>query len=207
MQDPFREAEQRYWWYTNETKAGRLDDGAYRAALNEVRVTDAQGRLWMMQEGSGQWHVWQGNMWTPSTPYAPAPPAADPDESGGGGFLGKLLLYSIGIVLFWTVVGLVLRQFGGAEGRDLLLAMSGAAGLTILITGVRLFSRWEGRVVDIRRERVRVDDEDGHHYEQHNFAYILEPSGNTRKMQAQKDWEVGDYLQKRRGESKVRRSR
>jgi len=82
-----------------------------------------------------------------------------------------------------------------------------AAGLfSLILTAASLLGQWEGQIVDIRRERERVNDDEGYsHYRTVTYAYIRQPSGKTRKQRAARDWQVGDYLQKRRGESRIRK--
>ncbi len=70
----FREAEGRFRRLEQARAAGTLGEQEYRAALAEVRVTDAQGRLWMLQERTGRWHVYDGAQWVPASP----PPGLGP---------------------------------------------------------------------------------------------------------------------------------
>lgn len=49
-------------------RSGQITLDEYRAQLAGLRVTDAQGRVWMVQEQSGQWHVWDGVQWSPQAP-------------------------------------------------------------------------------------------------------------------------------------------
>ncbi len=95
----FQEAEQRFQQLELQRRTQRIGDAQYRAALNGLRVTDSQGRLWMLQEGTGQWHVYNGVQWVPaSPPYAvtppppPAPMPAPASTSGGGTSCGRFIL-------------------------------------------------------------------------------------------------------------------
>jgi hypothetical protein len=91
-------------------------------------------------------------------------------------------------------------------GAEVLLGVGAAAALSWILAVSSAASRWEGRIVDLRTERVRVNDnDDDWHYENQTFAYIQTPNGKTRKMRAARDWQVGDYLRKVRGETGVRK--
>ena len=59
MKDPFRQAEAHYQQLTNALTAGQISPEEFTSRLAEIRVTDAQGRIWMLQQGSGRWFVWQ----------------------------------------------------------------------------------------------------------------------------------------------------
>jgi len=56
----FREAEERFRQLELQLRIRRITYEQYRAALAQVRVTDGQGRVWMLQERTGQWHVYDG---------------------------------------------------------------------------------------------------------------------------------------------------
>lgn len=49
-------------------RSGQISLEDYRTQLGGLRVTDEQGRVWMVQEQSGQWHVWDGAQWSPQAP-------------------------------------------------------------------------------------------------------------------------------------------
>ena len=77
----FYAAEQAFQGLEEARRTGRLDIEAYRQELMALRVTDAQGRTWMMQELTGRWYVWDQGQWqmaTPPQPTAPPPPPAPP---------------------------------------------------------------------------------------------------------------------------------
>jgi len=50
----FQEAQARFQWLEGQRAAGRMNDQVYRGELNQLRVVDAWGRQWMMQERTGQ---------------------------------------------------------------------------------------------------------------------------------------------------------
>jgi len=74
------QAERDYAALQARLEAGTLGKEAYREALNALRVTDERGRVWMMQEGSGRWYVWENGAWQAAEPPRPAsaPPPPPP---------------------------------------------------------------------------------------------------------------------------------
>ncbi len=76
----FAEAEASFRTLENQLNARQIDLKWYQTALSQIRVTDAQGYVWMMQERTGAWHYWNGQQWVPGTPTRTAapPPASVP---------------------------------------------------------------------------------------------------------------------------------
>ena len=92
------------------------------------------------------------------------------------------------------------------DGPKILAGVGVAALLSLVLMLGSLASSWSGQIVDIRTERVRANDDDGPGYwENRTVAYIRQPNGRTRKMQTMGDWQVGDCLEKRRGEAYIRK--
>lgn len=69
----FTEAEERFRWLERQRRIRRLSMEEYRQALKEMRITDSAGRLWMLQELTGYWHIWDGNQWHLADPHRQAP--------------------------------------------------------------------------------------------------------------------------------------
>ncbi len=204
-QDVFRQAERRFRWLTEEHAAGRIDSNSYRSAIGEIRVTDSQQRLWMLQEGSGIWHRWSGERWLADSPYNGQKPAGGAVSDPAGGSGGKIVLSLLGVILFWVVVEAVVWVFVPDSGEGLALGIAVAGLISLVLTAAMLLRQWEGEVIDLRTEQEHVSDEDGSYYRTVTYAYIREPSGKVRRLHAPRDWSVGDYLQKRRGESQIRK--
>ncbi len=76
----FCEAEARFRELEQQLRLRRISLPAYRAALSAIRVADDQGRLWMVQERTGRWHVYQQGRWVPATPPPTATPQAPPPQ-------------------------------------------------------------------------------------------------------------------------------
>lgn len=74
----FSEAEQRFRFLEDQRSRGIITPEQYRAELNLLRVTDAQGRLWMPQEHTGQWYVHEGGQWRAAQPPVQTPPPPPP---------------------------------------------------------------------------------------------------------------------------------
>lgn len=72
----FQQAQTGFQWLEGQLKAGAMSLQQYQARLNELRVTDPWGRLWMMQERTGIWHVFNNGAWVAAQP--PVQPAAPP---------------------------------------------------------------------------------------------------------------------------------
>ncbi len=64
----FLTAEHHYRWYSEQFQQRKITADQYKLAIEQIRVTDEYGRLWMIQQGSGQWFVFYNNQWMPSTP-------------------------------------------------------------------------------------------------------------------------------------------
>lgn len=242
----FYEAEQRFRFLEDQRKRGAITIEQYRAELNLLRVTDAQGRLWMPQERTGQWYVHEGGQWRaaqpptqtppppPPPPVTPAPqvrsqpvqpqpqprpqprpqPAqpqprpqpvqAQPQVEKGGG-CGKTLFYLVIWAVIWIVIGVVVFLIWGREEPVGMLGVALAAFISLVLMLVTLSQAWSGTVVDMRVEEVRSTDEDGYtQVDNVLFAYVRRDSGKVKKMRAMPQWQVGDRLEKKRGEGHIR---
>ncbi|HUM37144.1 MAG TPA: hypothetical protein PLQ85_09765 [Anaerolineae bacterium] len=236
----FTEAEQRFHFLEDQRQRGVLSLEQYRAELAQLRVTDAWGRLWMLQEQTGQWFVFHEGQWRPSQPPQQAPPPppaptpvpysslpqaqqipaqpapaapfqpsqlppAQPQEEKSGG-CGKWLLYGLLWVVIWSVIAVGVYFI--ADQEPMAVAGVGLAALISLVFMLAtLSSHWQGTIVDVRMERERVSDhdEDGSwHWETVTYAYVRRSNGKVKKMRAMPNWDVGDRLEKRRGESQIR---
>jgi hypothetical protein len=82
----FREAEQVYRDLENRLSAGQISLEAYRQALAGLRVVDASGATWQLQERTGRWFVYQNGQWVEPAPYRlqeayARPPVAPPQST------------------------------------------------------------------------------------------------------------------------------
>ena len=222
----FPEAESRFRGIESQRAAGRMSEQAYRAELNQLRVVDAWGRHWMMQERTGQWHVYDGRQWVPaappvqpvSQPTAPQPaprpvqpayqaPVAQVQPERSGCSPAKILLYVALWFVAWVVIAAVVYFFVAKSEPAVLLGVAAAALLSLVLMLFSLADQWQGQIVEIKKERVRVRRGDRDWWEDQTFAYVRQPNGRTRKMRAMGDWQVGDRLEKRRGETQIRVTR
>jgi hypothetical protein len=223
-QAQFLEAERQFRWYTAEAQAGRLDASGYRAAINAIRVTDAQGRLWMLQEGSGAWHLWLGDRWVAAAPYvapppvaparAPAPAASQPQAPASNtnrsqeaepvadraGCMGQTVKYAVITLVIFGIIGAALVIFVEDFPPEGLLGVALAALISIVISVRALSKHWEGEIVGMHTERKDVSSgDDDPEYRDVLFADIRQPSGKLRKERAMTGWKVGGHLRKRQG--------
>jgi hypothetical protein len=72
----FQQAQAGFQWLDGQMKAGAITQEQYQSGLNELRVTDPWGRLWMQQERTGIWHCYSDGTWVAAQP--PVLPAAAP---------------------------------------------------------------------------------------------------------------------------------
>lgn len=222
VQDPFRAAEAQFRLLNHQRATGQIDEATYRNALNALRVQDAQGRWWMMQEGTGVWFVYEGNQWVQASPYPsapqspsatpppapqPGPAVATPQAAKGKSLGGALIKYTLIIVVIFGAIGAGLAIFVKDFKPEMLLGVAAAALFAWILTLKSLSEQWEGQIVDLRMERVRVrgDEDEPDTWEDVLFAYIRQPNGKVKKLRAARGWQVGDYLRKSRGETVVRK--
>ncbi len=254
----FAEAEQRFRFLEDQRRRGVLSLDQYRTELAQLRVTDPWGRLWMLQEQTGQWFVFHEGQWRasqppqqapsvpppppaqvfspsqapysssagyqPQVPQQPAPaqayyqpqsqarPAAQPPMQGAypqaekSGGCGKWLLYLVLWVVIWAIIAVVV--YFVADQEPMAVAGVGlAAVISFILMIAMLSSHWEGTIVDIRMEKQRVSDNDGDgswHWETITYAYVRRSNGKVKKERAMSNWDVGDRLEKRRGEGQIR---
>lgn len=225
----FQEAEAQFRWLEGQRAAGNLNEQAYRDGLNQLRVTDAGGRLWMMQERSGQWHVHDGKQWIPAKPPVQSPPPPQPPPpspaasrpaappaaaarqpapapaQSEGCSCAKFALFFVIWLVIWVIIAAMVYFFLAREEPMVLLGVAAAALLSLVLMLFSLAGHWKGQIVDLKTERVKVSSgDDDWDWEDQTFAYIRQPNGRIRRMRAEGGWQVGDWLEKRRGEGHIR---
>jgi len=222
----FRDYSERFRVYTRAYQRGELTLDAYRQAINSLRIVDTQGRTWMLQEGTGHWHVWQNGQWIPASPpiSSPLPFVGDSNQpvrsqgssdrlvrssrltdSGWGRFFGKFALTLLGVGAFCAVVAVALIIFVSDVNSGLLLGIGAAGAFSLFLTAISMAKQWEGEIIDLFTKVERVEDEDMVRYERRRMARVRQPSGKIRQVNAARNWEVGDYLVKRRGDMRIKR--
>ncbi len=223
----FQQAQTRFNWLEAQFRSGAINEGQYQAGLNELRVTDAWGRLWMPQAHSGIWHMYSNGAWVAAQPpvplppaqapaapvYAPVPSAAyppqtampKPESSVFSRYLRMLLIW-LGIwvliaVVYWFAYG----SSHGEEGQQILLGIGAAAALSLVLTLWTMRGSWKGQVVEIRIIKEDQGDDDGPDWVDVRYAMIRTVDGKMRKERAMNDWKEGDWLEKKSGENWVRK--
>jgi len=208
----FAAAEREFRRLEEMRSAGHITEDEYRGRLSALRVTDQDGQVWMLQERTGQWYVYYGNQWMPATPQGrqatAMPPGAvggpaahtGPQQRGGG---SKIAMW-IGVwAAIWIVVAVAVVVL--ADEPEALTGVGVAALISLILVMTNLNSQWSGQVTDLRTERERVSDEDGWHYRDVTYAYIRHDNGKVKRVHAMPGWQVGDRLEKRRGDTAVRK--
>jgi LysM repeat protein len=64
----FAEAEQKYRELEDELLSGEISEDVFLARVAQVRVTDQEGRQWMMSGRTGRWLVYDGQQWVFAEP-------------------------------------------------------------------------------------------------------------------------------------------
>lgn len=108
----FHEIERRYQELTRDYQQQKFSLEDYRTKIRDLWLKDEFGRVWMIQELSGQWHVYLNGVWQPAQPPGaphPAPRKTAPKSQtmkwiGLAGFAGfgaiALCLGVIALVYF-----------------------------------------------------------------------------------------------------------
>lgn len=88
------------------------------------------------------------------------------------------------------------------------LGLVGGITLAFVISMIFMWknynSAWAGEVIEIKTERIRINDDEGHHHKEVVYAIIKLDNGKNKKTPIGHGWEVGDRLEKRKGEAVVR---
>ena len=217
----FQQAQARFEGLEAQLRAGQISPQQYQAGLNELRVMDAWGRLWMPQAHTGIWHVFQNGAWVAAQPpvpvaapppaYAPPPvaqvppPASKPDSSLAFKYFRFFVIWAVTWVLiaggYWLFYGSSHQD----EAGEAFIGIGVAAALSLVLLLFSLRGGWKGQVVEIRVERKKEADDDGFvGLAETRYAMILQPDGRVRKERAMPNWQVGDWLEKKQGENWVR---
>lgn len=221
----YQEAEARFQWLESQRAARRMTEQTYRDEVHQIRVVDEWGRHWMLQERTGQWHVYDGTQWIPATPPPqPPPPPSQPGQppplltnqtatpraplalaERRGCLPGKMAVYLAIWLVGWISIAGVVYLIVARDEPTVLVGVAVAALLSLVLMLGSLAGQWQGQIVELKVERVRVQrGEDDWDWEDQTMAYIRQPNGRIRKLRAMNDWQVGDRLDKRRGEAYIR---
>lgn len=65
---PYQLVEQQYEELEQMRQNNQLTMAQYRERVSQLRMKDRNGRLWMIQEQTGQWHVYDGKNWNIANP-------------------------------------------------------------------------------------------------------------------------------------------
>lgn len=115
----FDQANERFRELKSRHALGQLTDKDFQEQVNQLVVTDAGGREWMIGIKTGKWYVAEGNRWVQATPPGSAPepaslPPAPPESDNrtfwliigvAAGALAILAMAACGIFLFLSTQG------------------------------------------------------------------------------------------------------
>ena len=112
--------------------------------------------------------------------------------------MGKYLLWWL---VGWTVIAGIVYVFFAKETPDVMYGVAVAAGISLLFLIKMLSEKYEGEIIEVKEETYYVSDDDGPSREKRLVAIIRRPNGRTKKLQAMKGYEGGNYIVKKRGEA------
>jgi hypothetical protein len=99
-----------------------------------------------------------------------------------------------------SIIAVLVSAFGYSNAL-------GGVGIAALISLFFLFKimneNWSGEVVEVKKEDVYTPDDDGGETNTVEFAYIKLANGKTKKIRNM-GYQVGEKLEKRKGEASVR---
>ena len=111
------------------------------------------------------------------------------------------------VIFFIVIWGLAIAAtyiFGGENRTTLMGGIALAAIISLALTVKNLTEEWGGVVSEIKKERINTSNNREHPFWQEvDFAYLKLDSGKTKKVRAMREWEVGDRIEKRKGESQI----
>ena len=184
----------------------------------------------MLQEGSGQWYVWYNGQWQAASPYPAAPSAPPPMqnaayaassgapsyaqgqpgyqvalpplEGGWGKVFAKTLGAALTAVVIFGLIGLALVTFtDDFELSQMPKIMALPTAISVLISFFSMSSQWRGRIEGFINKRERRNDgDDDYHWETVRYARLRLENGRLKDVRPPRDWQVGDVIEKRRGD-------
>lgn len=105
------------------------------------------------------------------------------------------------IMIFWVIVIVLGLIIGGLE---LAIGLLLAAVISTSIMYYQLNTSWEGKIEKIKTETKTIGgtyENEQVEYRDITYAYIRLSNGKKKKIQAQKNWKVGDKIIKEKGKS------
>lgn len=109
-------------------------------------------------------------------------------------------------LLIWGLVALIAPLFVKEDKGSLLLGISFAALLSLIIMLKLLLENWSGVIIDIfQKTHTSYDDDSGTSTQrQVTYAKLKLDNGKEKNVPYQKNWQIGDKLQKLRGDYQVK---
>jgi hypothetical protein len=92
-----------------------------------------------------------------------------------------------------------------AEKSNTLGGLGLAAIISLFFIFKSLNEQWSGVISEIKTEKkYQPDDDGGGETYDVDYAYIKLDNGKTKKVRSSKNWEVGNRLEKKRGEATIK---
>jgi hypothetical protein len=231
----FQQAQAGFQWLESQFRSGAMSLQQYQAGLNELRVTDPWGRLWMLQERSGIWHVFSNGAWVaaqppiqPAAPPPPPPPVAPPASyaapvmagaaayasvSPSGGAAKKEMSvfarYVRGFFIWlgvWIIIAAGAFVFYGSSHSDEFPNLLMGLAAAAGLSGILMLWSFRGSWKgQVVDVKVVSEQTDDGIYEDIRYAFIRQTNGKIRRERAMPTWQQGDWLEKKQGENWVRK--
>ncbi|MCX6726773.1 MAG: hypothetical protein NTY75_03055 [Candidatus Shapirobacteria bacterium] len=113
-------------------------------------------------------------------------------------------IFSWWAIIFAIIAGLIILLVPDpAEKSNTLGGLGLAAIISLFFVIKSLNDQWSGTITEIKTEKKYQADDDGGETYDVDYAYIKLDNGKIKKMKSKKDWQVGDHLEKRRGQADV----
>lgn len=117
----------------------------------------------------------------------------------------KMLVMIVVWLGLWAVIYGIVLLLEPSYPVELAMGVCTAAAASLILTVCIMSAKWEGRIEEIcverKRSKQRFGTGRGSYYGgEIPVAYIRTPNGGIKKVPACREWEVGDYLVKRRGD-------
>ena len=106
-------------------------------------------------------------------------------------------------LIIWAVVSLVVYAIVAGIGYPNAASnVFGTAVIALVIMLIMLNKTWKGEIFEVKTEEKHYADDDGPgETVEIEYAYVKLTSGKTKKIQ-NKNWKVGDKIEKKRGQFK-----
>lgn len=106
-------------------------------------------------------------------------------------------------LISWLIIGVVAFFVWGQKEPGVMVGLALAATISLVLMIKTLLEQWSGVVIELKKERVTVRRGEHTDWREVLFAYVRLDNGKTKKIQPMPDWQIGDRLEKKRGDFKI----